>query len=322
MTTAIPHWLEPTASTLIRQLLQEQLGHAPLIQGPVGVGKLWLANVLAGALLCTEPQASDGSACGRCHACQLLQSGTHPDYFFVEPPEPGRQILVDQVRELIEQLVLTPSIGRYRLGLITPAENMNESAANALLKTLEEPPNNVWLILVSHSPQRLLPTIRSRCQKVPIGPPDQTVALAWLHEQQPQVGEKEIDLALRMSSGGPLLALESLCSGQVEQADLVLDRLLQLSKGQGVAVDLADEWGRDASTIWPLLAFWISQLSLAPHEAAADQRLRQLADKAISNDWSSLWSGALEGVRLLGTGRRQDLLMAAWTLEWASKFKA
>lgn len=317
-----PHWLEPTASSLIRQLRQEQLGHAPLIQGPAGVGKKWLANVLAGTLLCTEPQSSDGRACGRCHACQLHQNGTHPDCFFVEPSEPGRQILVDQIRELVDQLVLTPSIGRFRLGLITPAENMNDSAANALLKTLEEPPNNVWLILVSHSPQRLLPTILSRCQKVPIGPPSQSVGMAWLQDQQPDCSDRESDLALRMSSGAPLLALEKLSLGQVETADLVLDQLHQLAVGESMALDLAERWGSEqASTVWPLLAFWISELSLAPHESMADHRLKDLSHKATSNNWSSLWSGALEAIGSLGTGRRQDLLMSAWLLEWAGSFK-
>lgn len=322
MTTSIPHWLEPTASGLIRQLRQEQLGHAPLIQGPVGVGKRWLADVLAATLLCTEPEASDGRACGRCHACQLHQNGTHPDLFVIEPPEPGRQILVDQVRALVDQLVLTPAIGRYRLGLITPAENMNESAANALLKTLEEPPNNVWLILVSNSPQRLLPTIRSRCQTVPIGPPSQSLGMAWLLEQQPECGEREMALALRMSSGAPLMALEKLSAGHVEMADLVLNQLHQLAMGEGVGLQLAEAWGNDqASTIWPLLAFWISELSLASHDAHADHRLKALSDRAISNDWSSLWSGALEAIGLLGTGRRQDLLLAAWLLEWVAHFK-
>ncbi|HEY7906578.1 MAG TPA: DNA polymerase III subunit delta' [Wenzhouxiangella sp.] len=322
MSTASPHWLEPTASSLIGQLRQEQLGHAPLIQGPAGVGKKWLANVLAGALLCTEPQASGGNACGRCHACQLHQNGTHPDYFFVEPPEPGRQILVDQVRELVDQLVLTPSIGRYRLGLIAPAENMNDSAANALLKTLEEPPDNVWLILVSHSPQRLLPTIRSRCQKVPIGPPSRSIGMAWLQEQQPDCSERACDLALRMSSGAPLLAFEKLSLGHVEAADLVLDQLHQLAMGECAALGLADRWANEqASIIWPLLAFWISELSLAPHESMADHRLKNLSHKAASNDWAFLWSGALEAIASLGTGRRQDLLMSAWLLEWADSFK-
>lgn len=321
MSQQTPTWLESTATTLIRQAREDKLGHAPLLQGPVGVGKVWLANALASALLCAGPDRVDGSACGRCHACQLNQNGTHPDCFVVEPAESGRQILVDQVRELLEQLALTPSIGRYRLGVVMPAENMNESAANALLKTLEEPPNDVWLILVSHSPQRLLPTIRSRCQKVIIGPPDKGIGMAWLQAQAPEKSETEIDLALRMSSGAPLLALDKLATGQVEKADLVLDQLHQLALGKATPHAVASIWGEDPETVWPLLAFWISELSVSGHAPASDQRLQELVQKSSSNDSSSLWSAALQGVGLLGTGRRADLLLAAWALEWRGRFK-
>lgn len=321
MSIATPHWLEPTAADLIHQFLDEKLGHALLIQGPIGVGKHWLAKQLSNALACTQLGQTNDHPCGACHGCQLFQNGTHPDCFYVEPPEDGRRILVDQVRELIDQLILTPSVSRYRVGVLTLAESMTEQAANSLLKTLEEPPNDVWLILVSNSPQNLLPTIRSRCQSVVIGPPPASTAMAWLQEHHPQSDSQDLELALRMSAGAPLLALKKLAEGQVEAADLVLTRLEALASGSNTEANLDQTWGEDADTIWPLLAFWVSELARAPYESAADQRLKDLSNRAKSSDWSSLWSAALNGVSLVGSGRRHDLLMTPWLLDWTSKFK-
>ena len=321
MSIVTPHWLEPKASHLIGQLRDEQLGHALLIQGPIGVGKHWLADQLSNALACTQWEQTTGVPCGQCQGCQLYQNGTHPDCFYVEPPEAGHHILVDQVRELIAQLMLTPSVSRYRVGILTLAESMTEEAANALLKTLEEPPNDVWLLLVSHSPQNVLPTIRSRCQGVVIAPPAPSLAMNWLQEHHPDGDQKTLELALRMSSGAPLLALEKLTNGLVETADEVLERLHALASGSDIQANLDQTWGDDASTIWPLLAFWVSELARAPHEPSADPRLIDLSNRAKSSDWSSLWSAALNGVSLVGSGRRHDLLMTPWLLDWTSRFK-
>lgn len=239
----------------------------------------------------------------------------------MEPPEEGRHILVDQVREFIDQLILTPSVSRYRVGILTLAEGMTEGAANSLLKTLEEPPNDVWLILISNSPQNVLPTIRSRCQSLPVAPPNTSVAMAWLQEHHPESDLSQLELALKMASGAPLLALEMLANGRIEAADEVLGRLEELASGSDIPVGLDQVWGENASSIWPLLAFWVSELARAPYEPSADQRLKDLSNRAKSSDWSSLWSAALNGVSLLGSGRRHDLLMTPWLLDWASKFR-
>lgn len=205
----------------------ERLPHAVLIQGPEGVGKLALAERLAGRLLCESPtELSD--ACGRCEGCRWVRAGTHPDLRRLEPDalaenaasaeeseresrgarraKPSIEIRVDQVRELSDFLYLGSHRGRRRVAIVHPAEAMNVHAANALLKGLEEPPAGAMFLLVSHHPARLLPTIRSRCVVVSVARPEQSAALAWLESITPQVRDAKRWLAF--TGGSPRLACE------------------------------------------------------------------------------------------------------------------
>jgi DNA polymerase-3 subunit delta' len=202
----------------------ERLHHALLIHGPAGVGKLALAEEFAQLLLC---EASPGTRkpCGTCDGCRWYLAGTHPDFRRLEPEslarraaldeegetpapassraaKPSQEIKVDQVRALDSFLGLRSHRGRRRIVLVHPAEAMNLSAANALLKALEEPQPGAHFILVSHRPARLLPTIRSRCAAVPMAVPDRDQALAWLSEE----GIAEPGAWLAFSGGAPLQA--------------------------------------------------------------------------------------------------------------------
>ncbi len=167
-------------SRLRRALRSGRMPHAYLFVGPEGVGKELAATALAAGLLCRdESRPADADACGVCSACCLLAAGTHPDFHLIHrglhklhPERTIRQskglfLAVDVIRHfLLAPATMTPALGRRRVFVIRDAERMNEEAQNALLKTLEEPPGGAVLILVSASAQRLLPTIRSRCQQV------------------------------------------------------------------------------------------------------------------------------------------------------------
>lgn len=178
--------------------LRVRLPHAILLKGPQGIGKLDFAMNLAQSLLCEAPQA-DGMACQHCPSCHWFQQETHPDFRLVQPDalaeadegeereagkkKPSRQISVDQIRALADFANLSAHQGGHRVVLIHPAETMNANAANALLKTLEEPSGKMLIILVSHKPQQLLPTILSRCLALSMPMPTPEASSAWLKQQ-------------------------------------------------------------------------------------------------------------------------------------------
>lgn len=219
------------------------LPHAILIQGRPGLGKAHLARAFARSLLCERPDGR-GEACGACAACGWFDQGNHPDYRQVQPEalEPGdeeprrgegaapsRQIRIDQVRDLQPFLRVGTHRGGLRIALIRPAEAMNASTANALLKSLEEPPERTLLLLVSSDPQRLLPTVRSRCQGVTVFPPSAETAVTWLRAQG--VGDPEG--AASFAANAPLAALEqaAFAEARAALAELLSDPELDPVRG-------------------------------------------------------------------------------------------
>lgn len=163
-------------------LTSGRVAHGLLITGVRGVGKRRFAARLSAALLCQQRQ-TDGNACGHCIACRQRMAGTHPDVSRLAPEEGGRTIKVEQIRRFSHALRLTPHYSTARLGWIDPADALSTSAANSLLKTLEEPTSGSHLILISDRPSTLLPTIRSRCQYWPVPPATPGMAREWLAAQ-------------------------------------------------------------------------------------------------------------------------------------------
>ncbi|MBB5018696.1 DNA polymerase-3 subunit delta' [Chitinivorax tropicus] len=188
--------------------------HALLLTGPQGIGKVAFAKQVVASLLC-EHQQPDHQPCGQCDACHWLANHSHPDFreLTLLEDEDGddetkskkapTQISIKQVRELTDFVNVTSHRQGSRITLLHPAEAMNGAAANALLKTLEEPPPGALFILVSHQPQRLLPTIRSRCRVFTLAAPSTDEATRWLAAQGVEAPEQ----ALAQAGYAPLLAL-------------------------------------------------------------------------------------------------------------------
>lgn len=179
----------PWQSGLRDKLLSGALPHALLLKGRRGIGKLDFADYLARSLLCESP-LDGGKACGVCVSCTWYAGANHPDFRRIEPEsdltESGRkitQITIDQIRALSGFMSLSTHRNGYRIVLIHPAEAMNPHAANALLKTLEEPFGKTLFLLVTHKPHQLLPTILSRCQAIAMPSPNPPEAENWLREQ-------------------------------------------------------------------------------------------------------------------------------------------
>ncbi|HWJ06808.1 MAG TPA: DNA polymerase III subunit delta' [Steroidobacteraceae bacterium] len=184
-------------------LAHDRLPHGLLLQGPAGVGKEHYASALAAGLFCTG-RGERFEACGLCAECQLSRAGTHPDVHWVRPLEDKKTIGVDQVREVCEKLAMTSMRRGYRVAIVVPAEKMTPQAQNALLKTLEEPAPRTVLVLVTARPSALLPTLRSRCQRIEVARPESTLALRWLGEA---LGREAPPRLLAVAGGAPLKAL-------------------------------------------------------------------------------------------------------------------
>lgn len=215
------------------QARRDRLPHSLLLVGQKGLGKYELARRFAAGLLCESP-TTDGLACGKCLACNWFEQGNHPDFRLLQPDalsdevevedgkkKPSQQITIDQVRALDEFFNIGTHRGGLRIILVNPTEAMNRSTANSLLKTLEEPAPDTLFLMVSSEPMRLLPTIRSRCQVVPVPVPSMKLAEKVLADE----GVAQAERWLAMAGGSPGLALELASSGQGAWLELLTARL-------------------------------------------------------------------------------------------------
>lgn len=176
-------WHEALWARIARILAADKLPHALLLHGPAGVGKLSFANRLAGILICREPVAGLDSIkpCGLCTPCKQQSAvGARADVMRLELGEGERQIKIEQARDAIRFANQTAHYGGRKVLVVHPADSMNHNTANAMLKTLEEPPPGTVLILVTTQPARLLPTIRSRCQHLRFTYPAHDSSIKWL----------------------------------------------------------------------------------------------------------------------------------------------
>lgn len=216
------------------QARRARLPHSLLLIGQKGLGKFDLAKAFAASLLC-EQQQMDGVACGKCLPCNWYAQGNHPDFRLLQPSalsdevdvedgkkKPSQQITIDQVRGLDEFLNIGTHRGGLRIILVNPAEAMNRNTANAILKVLEEPAPSTLFLLVSSEPTRLLPTIRSRCQVVPIQLPDTRQAVKVLGD----AGIADPGRWLALAGGAPALAVELAGSGQLAWLETLIKRLV------------------------------------------------------------------------------------------------
>ena len=250
-------WQSEAWQQLAQQAQGQRLPHAILLAGPAGIGKVAFATAFMQRILCLTPSAS--MACGECKSCQLLAAGNHPDFHAVAAKEDGKAIGIDQVRELCSQLGQTSQQGGWKTALITPAEAMTVQSANALLKNLEEPPGKTLMVLVSHEPHRLLPTIRSRCRVQPLVTPGHAEALAWLQHSLPDLSPEQHAALLLMAGGAPLRAVALQAIDAASLREQVVEGVKALLKSQQSASQLAERW---TSVPLELLADWFCDWTL------------------------------------------------------------
>ena len=297
--------------------------HALLLSGASGFGKREFAEQLAAALLCEDGAAAP---CGVCRSCRLYANRSqrdpvemrpddrlaqphghpgHPDARFVghvlnekaSPKKMYTEIVVEQVRDLSEWLALPAQFGKAQVALIDPADQMNVAAANALLKTLEEPGERRHLILVSSYPARLPATIRSRCQRVTFAAPTSEQALEWLGGQR--IEPKAARSALQASGGNPGLALRWLRDGGLDVRAEVLTDLRALCAEKTSPVEVANRWGRaDAQQrLWFAAALLRDEAEAQARGAAGPLALTPRPDFTKLSKWFDQTNRARELLR-------------------------
>jgi len=209
-------WQRQQWQALTNLLFKQQLPHALLLKGIAGLGKYDFAMSFAKFALC-ESQ-TDFQACNTCKTCNLFEKQNHPDFFCVKPEEEGKALKVDQIKSLVSKMTAASQYNGYKVCLIYPAEAMNISAANALLKNLEEPVSAKTLYLLVTGQAMLLPaTIRSRCQQINFNPPNVDAIKNWLVTKHIDFGETEFKTALILSQNAPLKLLEQLSSESIDR---------------------------------------------------------------------------------------------------------
>jgi DNA polymerase III subunit delta' len=215
-------WLEKEMSLLRAAFETDRMPHALLIHEAPGAGGAWLANWTAQMVLRTEKDA-------------------HPDWVQVHPVDDSKQIRIEQIRELGQELSLTSHQGGYKVGVIAPADVLNRFAANALLKTLEEPPPRTVLILVVTQPSRLPATILSRCQRIRIAAPARKESVAWLESTR---GQGNWNAVLDIVGEAPMLAAATDPDAVVQIGVEVKRGLEDAVAGRSDPVATAERWSR------------------------------------------------------------------------------
>lgn len=300
---------------------QERFAHAWLIHGMQGIGKTRFARAGAASLLCATPRK--GLSCGECASCRWVDSGNHPDLRFIRPDAvalqegdetvgggregsaPSREIRIDQLRSLSSWFNTKTHRGGWRVAVIYPAESLNPVSANAMLKILEEPPAATVFLLVAHALDRLLPTLVSRCRRLPLAVPERVDSEAWLQAQ----GVVPAAAWLAASSQAPLRAQAAFEKGK-EACPAWLSDLLAIARhgsANPAVGELADTLAKEETVFWLDALQRLFMDVLLIHHAAGSRYYPELASAtgAIAAQASPL--RLLETLRWLG---RQKALAA------------
>ncbi len=240
MTSIVGH--KPQLEIIRRALESERLNGAYLFCGPEGIGKRTIASLMFKAMACLKSQAKDLSPCGICAGCLKHSSKSHPDQFFVSVEDDSTKIKIEQIRQLQASLQFHPLESGAKLALIDDADLMNESASNALLKTLEEPPPMTHIVLVSSRPMKLIATIRSRCQKIAFSPLSDEDTAKYLTSRG-QSFESAAKAAV--ISGGSIGLALSMSPQLIESVTSRLG-MLCLSASSADIISAAAEWAKES----------------------------------------------------------------------------
>ena len=251
-------WFESFAKQLSTRVAQKRLHHALLLSGAKGIGKHQLADDIACLVLCKTLTAGE-DACGQCQSCQLFAAGSHPDFQYVTTEK--TQIGVDAIRMAIQALHSRAQLNHNKVLVIAEADLMSESAANALLKTLEEPTESTYIILVTDSVGQLLPTILSRCEKHALATPDPNVSLIWLDETLNTSNHENHVTAdlLAAYSHAPMAVLDFYKRENAKTHEEFIANVAQLNEGKLDAQIVAAQWQDELNQVLKWAQLYIAE---------------------------------------------------------------
>ncbi len=293
-------WQQQAAQSWLAD--RTRFAHAWLIYGQPGIGQRNFAFAGAASLLCE--QTNNGLACGKCQACAWVSAGNHPDLRLVRPDaialqegdtsvsedgkkKPSQEIRIEQIRSIIPWCNLAAHRSGNRVVLLYPADSLNPAAANSLLKILEEPPAQTVFLLCANSPQRLLPTLLSRCRRLLLSTPTQAQSLAWLEQQ----GVQDATTRLAAAGGAPMLAYEQ--AGQ-DSIPAIVPLFLSAFRQECSSSKLADALASQDAYLWldNLQRLWLD-ISLVAHKQPPRyypgllQQIEPLAAKLKPGAWAA-----------------------------------
>ncbi len=270
---------------LSASIRKNRFSHFYLISGPEGSGKHTLADYLAGALLCT----GETKPCGQCSACRKVLVKSHPDYITVDDPE-HKTVAVRVIREARESIFVRPNESERKVYLFP--QEMGIEGQNALLKVLEEPPSYGVFIILSNNPEKLLPTVRSRCTELNLSPVSAQVLRPFLAARYPQAAKEDLDAVIRRSGGYTGQAMALLESGAQQPPEVAA--FAEAFTGKDIMGLLRlivpmEKWKRDQ--VLPVFAAWIEVLQEAlvcrSGIPASTQSVRALSAARSSKDLMS-----------------------------------
>ncbi|MGQ0697589.1 MAG: DNA polymerase III subunit delta' [Panacagrimonas sp.] len=313
-------WHEEIWTRVQDSIRSGRLGHALLLAGPEGVGKRRFSRSLATSLLC-EARTADGTACGRCRSCTQLAAGSHPNLIWLsreineKTDKEKRDISMEQLRGAMQRLSLSSHYGQSRVVVIEPADALNISGVNAVLKTVEEPPVGCHILLLSERPMALAPTLRSRCQRINFPLPAADMAIRWLKSKRPDV---DVEAALVESGGAPIAAFEALESGVIGQRSNWRQGLFELAEHQVDPLTAASRIPKDEVADWARTYLRVLHQVLRALAGAAgiDPRVERVARTLGFARVEQLYLEAIESQHRLRGNANPQLLVESLMISW------
>lgn len=282
------------------------LSHAYLLSGIDGIGIVEFSEKMAADLLC---QQTGLQACQQCPTCRLFANNSHPDLFRLKVLEDKKEISIDQVRELNRKIFETSHQGGFKVALIESAEKLNISSFNALLKTLEEPPNQTILILTTHQQSKLPATILSRCRSLKFATPTLNQSMEWLQQQLPQADQALLKKSLRVNWSAPIKAKQWIETNQFEQEALWQSDIKSLRENKLSISQVVSKWLKYESPEVVFDYFYLWTVS-AVRAAQYQQKI------AFNPNWLVFQKMVLQARQIWHQNVNKELLLEATCLAW------